>query len=132
MKTIIKLLTLIAIIVSLGCATNKSPTRIAYTATDSVLTTADAAIVAWADYVVAKKREIAAVQALGGEENIGRALGMRTDLLKAEGKVAKAYDNYQIAATNAVTLGSTSTGNIEAQLATALSVLINVVNFYVK
>lgn len=117
----------LGVLCTTGCGSQpKSPARIAYTATDSAITTADSAISAWADYVVAERARIATLKAT----DPGAALDAANKLLVNEGRVSSAYYKYQDAARAAVLAGSASAdapGNAAASIAAAAAPLISLV-----
>lgn len=114
-----------ALCVAPGCA-SRSPENVAYNATASAITTADAAISAWSDYVVAERRRIKALKAT----DPGAALEAGNRLLVNEGRVSSAYYQYQDAAKAAVLIGasaSNSTNSPAARIAAAAAPLIALV-----
>lgn len=116
----------LALLGPIGCSsTPKSPERIAITAVSSSVQTADAAIAAWADYVVLKRQEIEKLK----QTDRGAAMDAANELLKKEGRVSIAYYNYQEAAKAAITLGATSAspGDVSSKLAAASSQLIAII-----
>lgn len=114
-----------ALCVAPGCA-SRSAENVAFNATASGITTADAAISAWADYVVAERRRIETLKAT----DPGAALEAGNRLLVNEGKVSSAYYTYQDAARAAVLAGANaSDGNQSpaARIAAAAAPLITLV-----
>lgn len=108
-----------------GCAT-RSTESIAYNATASAITTADAAISAWGDYVVAERSRIEKLKAT----DPGAAIEANRNLLNKEGQVSSAYYQYQDAARAAVLIGasaSNSTNSPAARIAAAAAPLIALV-----
>ncbi len=83
-----------------GCAIKQPPERIAINAASSVILTADSAITAWADYVVRRKGEISKLK----QTDVGAAMDASNELLRQEGRVAKAYYEYQAATKAAIDL----------------------------
>lgn len=126
-RNLILLAFAIGAIVTSGCSGSpKSPARIAHTTTVTAITTADAAISAWADYVVAEQRRIAALKAT----DPGAALEAGNRLLVNEGKVSAAYYRYQAAATEAITAGASSAdpgSTTSVQIAGASTALIQLI-----
>ena len=109
----------------IGCATKKSPERIAITATGSVVKTADAAIASWADYVVLRKEQIKKLKLT----DVGAAMEVSNELLRYEGRVSKAYYEYQEAAKAAIAIGATSSSPaaVSEKLAAASANLITLI-----
>jgi len=83
-----------------GC--KLSPERVAYNATATTITTADAAVRAWFDYVSAEEQRIASLRAVDQE-----AAAKASEVLAAkEGKVRVVWDRYTTAARLAVVAGA--------------------------
>lgn len=80
------ILTPAAFLVSAGC--KSTPHQVAYKTADAVVSSVDVAMRGWADYVVAERRRIAKLPT-------AEQLGPKSELLKREGRVAKAYGEYQ-------------------------------------
>ena len=90
MKTILLILMLACTPAFVGCKSTPTPVQIAYKSADAVVSSVDIAMQGWADYVVAERRRIAAMPPIDRG-----SLG--ADLLRKEGKVAKALGEYQSA-----------------------------------
>lgn len=107
-------------VVSTGCATTKS--RQAYKSADATITTVDAAMKGWSDYVVAERRRIASLPSAD-------RLEPNAALLRKEGKVATAYGRYQDAvrvAQTAVNAAIQSNGTLPADVTAAAASLLEV------
>jgi hypothetical protein len=99
MKTIIAII-LLSFAAFTGC--KLSPERVAYNATATTITTADAAIRAWFAYVSAEEQRIASLRAVDQE-----AAAKASEVLAAkEGKVRVVWDRYTSAARLAVATGA--------------------------
>jgi len=72
--------------VFVGC--QSTPAQVAYKTADATVSTVDAAMKAWADYVVAERARIAKLPA-------GERMDANAALLRREGKVATAFGRYQ-------------------------------------
>ena len=108
-----------------GCQT--TPQVVAIKTTDGVLTTADQAIAAWADYVVKQRSVIAQMPSGSDKEAASTALAIK------ELKVKNAYEQYQVAGRSAVLLGSTASGvNSGADVAAALASLLTLVTQFIS
>jgi len=127
-------LSLAALTLTTGCA-GKTPARIAYNTTSTVITTADAAIETWADYVYFEQirieglRQAAEKLPPGAErdEALGKMLAAKSNLLVKEGRVSAAYETYQNAAIAAVKAGAASadpSANVGGQIAAASAPLL--------
>lgn len=79
-----------AFVASTGC--KSTPHQVAYKTADAVVSSVDVAMRGWADYVVAERRRIAKLPT-------AEQLGPKSELLKREGRVVKAYGEYQQAMT---------------------------------
>ena len=126
MKNLFHLIVIAFALTIAGCA-GKSTSRVAITATESAVSTADAAISAWGDYVVAERRRITVLK----QTDPGAALEAGHNLLTKEGKVSIAYYQYQEAAKAAILSGAASadtSGDVAARIAAAAAPLINLVS----
>lgn len=103
-----------------GCAATKS--QQAYKSADATITTVDAAMKGWADYVVAERRRIASLPSVD-------RLEPNAALLRKEGNVATAYGRYQDAvrvAQTAVNAAIQSNGTLPADVTAAAASLLEV------
>lgn len=119
----------VALSCAAGCATKNSPARTAHTATDTALSTADAAMFSWKSYVQAERAEIERLK----PSDPGLALDKANRLLVKEGQVSAAYYKYQAAATAAVNLGAANAANpdnVVAQIAAAAAPLVEIVTAF--
>jgi len=69
-----------------GC--KSTPAQVAYKAADATISTVDAGMKAWADYVVAERARIAKLPT-------DQRMDANAALLRSEGKVATAFGRYQ-------------------------------------
>jgi len=87
-KAIIAGMLLAFAIVGSGCKLLQRNTGTAYVTVGAVLEAADAAMIQWANYVVAEEDRIATLSP-------GDRIGARSDLLRREGKVQMAFEKYK-------------------------------------
>lgn len=111
----------VALVTTTGC--KATPQQVAYKSADAVVSSVDIAMQGWADYVVAERRRIAALPA-------SEQLGPKSDLLRREGRVAKAYGEYQEAyesAHAAVKLAIATKQPLPSAVNAAASIVLDVI-----
>lgn len=128
MQKIRIILAALALVFVAGCnSAPKSPERIAHTVTASVIDTADAAIKAWADYVV---RERIRVDGLFTSNDVN-APQAAASLANDEAMVSAAYRRYQDVTAAAITGASSlsnPTASVTEQIQAAVNLLVSTIS----